>query len=1441
MPRGFLLLGWLLGVLLACGCQRARTVTLAEQATLAELRAVKGTSSVTAPGQPARAPYRRERLVDGERVSVPAGGLVWMRRDGGATWLVSGPAEFTLKRASVELRSGRAFVDCELGEPARVETAQGEIELSDARASVDLGGGRASVYVLRGSARAARAGRVSPGELLEMGPNAAVSRKPAVAWEDWTGGFATADASIDPAPFGIGTVGARPPGDKGEPRASLVIQRLDVRVTIEQDFATTEVDETFVNPTSNVVEGLFRFRTPGGAVLERFGVDRDGLLVWGRVQESKSAAAQYQANVYQGSEEDPALLQWAGSGVYETRLYPIASGASRRVVTRYSEWLSRQGSRGERRLYVYPMAAEGAKASLPRIEELRISVDLSRSGAKSLRSGMGGQRDGQLMVVKAFDVVPRADFALELLDDGQPALTAYRTRHVLGERDAENEDALERARETSKTESDYLAIPLRAPESFVKAPPGVDLAIVVDASAATEVSALSLSRVIAAALLAHLGPDDRAALWTGDASLRPVTDGSGELTRVERKLGERWLSGLSAVERGGATDIGALLTQAASRLDPARRGAVVYIGDGAPSVGELAPKALRERLARLSPNTRVLVAAVGSQPNTALLETLVRGAPVEQVDDGYGAARAALRLLEAAGRPVWLGGKVDLGPGVERVMPRELPPIAADETLLVVGRVSGKIPSGITLKHGATGEKLRLSVRYLDDDGDLRRRWGELRMVELGAEGAGRAALVETARRFGLVSPFTSLYVPTRREAEAGQQDDGEDVASAGREREERMDRWKPWARERSFGVLVASKAEAPPHSMSLALAEDQKEGGTGTRARGAQPSPSPAASAAGTPSELVPEALAKMDMGVTAQRGADSAAPPPAATVTASPASQAVPEERAMGLVGSLRPGTSGGGLAALGSKPKQPLAGTRQTRRTPASAIDPLSGSLGDEPVPKVSRKPRAKPAAREESREDKPKEPEAATTSLARVSHESSPCSAAADLPLAERLTLWRERIHLGKPAAGLLHLYQRALSACEAPDWRARAALLVLLVDALPTVTDRVQLWRLLLTVSPRAADAVYRFLLLRVQTSEDLKQFHEALGFERIQPEVLEQFLAKARTPAERLTSLRGAAERFADDTELALLVLEAYEDAGDSAGGRAWARKLRRRVDATAHVRTNVGEYYFRLAAQGSERERSHDSDEALRTFGELVEFAPEDPQTRRLLGDLLRAHGWYEEALRQYQTLADLTPDDPNVPLLMALAAQGTGKVEEAVRWAEKAAQSGSPDAGSSVAVAARALTSAFLAWAREDSRKAGKAEEAARIRTRAARLASAEAERGVRVVLSWAHPELRPALWTDALGSPLPADVNLPLLGVAQAFVPNASAVRLEVRVDPEDAARAARLGATATLTVIEGEGSATERISRREIGFRDGGGAVRPTVAVKLEAGALSEVEP
>ncbi|HET9930218.1 MAG TPA: VIT domain-containing protein, partial [Polyangiaceae bacterium] len=382
-------------------CAGGRAPSVSRDVTFAELRTIKGTPRVQSPGEAARTPYARERLVDGEQVTLEAGALAWMRRDGGATWLIAGPAEFTLHADDVELKQGRVFVDNELGGAVEALTPRGKVELSEARASIDIAtDGTMSVYVLRGSARAAGHERASAGELLSWQTDGKLRREASRAWDDWTGGLATAEPAAEPAPFGLGTVGARKPGDSGQPRFPLVIQRLDVKVRVDRDFAVTEVDETFVNPSSDVVEGLFSFRTPKNSVLSRFGVDRQGSIVWGRIQESRSAAKQYASNVYAGSEEEPALLQWAGGGTYNARLYPIRPGQSRRVVTRYTEWLSRQGPQGERRLYVYPMAAEGARASLPRIEELRFTLDLSNAGALRVHSGLQGKREGNQVVVK---------------------------------------------------------------------------------------------------------------------------------------------------------------------------------------------------------------------------------------------------------------------------------------------------------------------------------------------------------------------------------------------------------------------------------------------------------------------------------------------------------------------------------------------------------------------------------------------------------------------------------------------------------------------------------------------------------------------------------------------------------------------------------------------------------------------------------------------------------------------------------------------------------------------------------------------------------------------------------------------------------------------------------------------------------------------------------
>ena len=119
------------------GCRGTQAAT-AQATTFAELRAVKGDVTVSAPGENARAPYPRERIAEGTTVALGASGLAWIRKDAGAVWLVRGPAELVMHEGSVKLESGRAFIDGDMGPPVLLDTPRGPLELSDARASVEV-------------------------------------------------------------------------------------------------------------------------------------------------------------------------------------------------------------------------------------------------------------------------------------------------------------------------------------------------------------------------------------------------------------------------------------------------------------------------------------------------------------------------------------------------------------------------------------------------------------------------------------------------------------------------------------------------------------------------------------------------------------------------------------------------------------------------------------------------------------------------------------------------------------------------------------------------------------------------------------------------------------------------------------------------------------------------------------------------------------------------------------------------------------------------------------------------------------------------------------------------------------------------------------------------------------------------------------------------------
>src|SRR5262249_37159294 len=134
------------------------------------------------------------------------------------------------------------------------------------------------------------------------------------------------------------------------------------------------------------------------------------------------------------------------------------------------------------------------------------------------------------------------------------------------------------------------------------------------------------------------------------------------------------------------------------------------------------------------------------------------------------------------------------------------------------------------------------------------------------------------------------------------------------------------------------------------------------------------------------------------------------------------------------------------------------------------------------------------------------------------------------------------------------------------------------------------------------------LLAAARTPADLRTISDGLGLsEQVQRTLVQELVARARTPEERLRVLQQLEKRWAGDLRLKLKMMDALEVLGRKEEARRVAELVRAAPNADAQARTAVGELLARLG----------DLPAARRVFSEIVEFAPGDPAARRRLGDL--------------------------------------------------------------------------------------------------------------------------------------------------------------------------------------------------------------------------------
>ena len=661
---------------------------------------------------------------------------------------------------AARLAHGSAVVDATSSEAlARITSGSTSIDTPGAKFAVATLGTTTSLALARGRV-SAEGTALTAGEGATFGNGEPIVRSGGLASAfGWSEAMSEteSDAGSEANVPGIGVLRARLPGAAGDGDQALRLTQQKVTVKIAGDIARTEVEGTFHSDDARVLEGIFRFPLPPDAQIERLALDVDGKLEEGSFVDKDKGSAIWKGVMFHATPQqpkpqeewiwvngpwhDPALLEWRAGGRMELKIFPIPAHGSRRVVLAYTQQLAKSG--GVRR-YVYPLPHFASASS--KIEEFVLEA---HSPDPMVVRGYETAVAGTQHTLRRTSFTPSGDFVLEIArgDDGAAAHTwAYRS---------------------TPSEQAFVALSLspkipRAPDTATRTH-----AIVVDASRSMVGERWSRAVALASRIVAEMDPRDRFAVLACDVTCVPL---SVAIDTPSKKSSEAVRTFLQGITPEGASDPVAAL-QAASVLAKSSAGRsprVIYIGDGAATIGARTPMAL-ERGARAALGEASLTAvAIGVDSDAASLDALSRGGGgvVVPYSAGEPLGAAALDVLEASYGIALRDPSIELPSGLEAIAPAKLGAIRAGSDVSLAARMTGSEIKGDAKLSGILGGKpwsttIPIAVRASSEPGNafVPRLWATATVSDLERHGGDRTKIVDLSKTFSVPSRYTSLLV----------------------------------------------------------------------------------------------------------------------------------------------------------------------------------------------------------------------------------------------------------------------------------------------------------------------------------------------------------------------------------------------------------------------------------------------------------------------------------------------------------------------------------------------------------------------------------------------------------------------------------------------------------------------------------------------------------
>ncbi len=461
----------------------------------------------------------------------------------------------------------------------------------------------------------------------------------------------------------------------------LALMRHRVTVSVENQAATTTVEQVFQNNTERQLEAQYVFPIPKGAAMSRFTMLVNGKEKSGDLVEKTKARQIYNQIVNRA--QDPGLLEYLGNEVFRANIFPILPRSTQTITLRFEQILAAEANLVN---YTYPVRA-GAKRG-PTVQG-EFTIDLGVKSPAPIQNLYSPSH--------AVDVVRKNELEAQVSfrERGATLSKDFQLYYSVSDKDIGLN--LVASRPDAKEAGHFMMLvsprPAIKPRKIVER----DVVFVLDTSGSMSGDKIKQARSALKYCIAKLNDGDRFGIVKFSSWVDPWKK---ELVSAKENR-EAALAWVDALLAEGGTDIaGALEAALAFPRDPKRPIFIVFMTDGKPTIGEttdprkILAKAERAKAAAGGESMRIFTWGVGYDVDTHLLDGIAQatGGISEYVRPEEDIAMKVAAFTSKSAQPVLtnlelkvMGEKVQL----VNLMPRAIPDLSAGGQLVILGQYTG--------------------------------------------------------------------------------------------------------------------------------------------------------------------------------------------------------------------------------------------------------------------------------------------------------------------------------------------------------------------------------------------------------------------------------------------------------------------------------------------------------------------------------------------------------------------------------------------------------------------------------------------------------------------------------------------------------------------------------------------------------------------------------